>query len=148
VADIEIRPSRLKGIHVPEGLVALAIDEFPAFFIAAACADGETVVTGAEELRVKESDRLAAMANGLAALGVEAEVLSDGMRLRGQPDGRPFSEGTIDSHGDHRIAMAFAMASVRAKGEIRILDVANVSTSFPGFVEVSRSAGLAVVPTP
>ncbi len=148
VADIEIRPSRLKGIHVPEGLVALAIDEFPAFFIAAACADGETMVTGAEELRVKESDRLAAMANGLAALGVEAEVLSDGMRLRGQPDGRPFSEGTIDSHGDHRIAMAFAMASVRARGEIRILDVANVATSFPGFVEVSRSAGLAVVPTP
>jgi 3-phosphoshikimate 1-carboxyvinyltransferase len=146
VADIEIRPSRLKGIHVPEGLVALAIDEFPAFFIAAACAEGETVVTGAEELRVKESDRLAAMANGLAALGIDAEVLPDGMRLRGQPGGRPFSGGTIDSHGDHRIAMAFAVASVRAKGEIRILDVANVATSFPGFVEVARSAGLAVVP--
>lgn len=147
VADIEIRPSRLKGIHVPEGLVALAIDEFPAFFIAAACAEGETVVTGAEELRVKESDRLAAMASGLAALGVEAEVLPDGMRLRGQPDGRPFAGGTIDSHGDHRIAMAFTMASVRARGEIRILDVANVATSFPGFVEVARTAGLSVVPT-
>jgi 3-phosphoshikimate 1-carboxyvinyltransferase len=147
VADIEIRPSRLKGIHVPEGLVALAIDEFPAFFIAAACAAGETVVTGAEELRVKESDRLAAMANGLAALGVDAEVQRDGMRVRGQPDGRPFAGGTIDSHGDHRIAMAFAMASVRAKGEIRILDVANVATSFPGFVDVARAAGLAVVPT-
>ena len=148
VADIEIRPSRLKGIPVPEGLVALAIDEFPAFFIAAACAAGETVVTGAEELRIKESDRLAAMANGLAALGVEAEVLPDGMRLHGQPDGRPFAGGTIDSHGDHRIAMAFAMASVRARGEIRILDVANVATSFPGFVDVARTAGLAVVPTP
>jgi 3-phosphoshikimate 1-carboxyvinyltransferase len=148
VADIEIRPSRLKGIHVPEGLVALAIDEFPAFFIAAACAEGETVVTGAEELRVKESDRLAAMANGLAALGIDAEVLPDGMRLRGQPDGRPFSGGTIDSHGDHRIAMAFTMASVRAKGDIRILDVANVATSFPGFVQVARSAGLSVEPAP
>jgi len=147
VADIEVRPSHLKGIHVPEGLVALAIDEFPAFFIAAACAAGETVVTGAEELRVKESDRLAAMASGLAALGIDAEVLPDGMRLRGQP-GRPFSGGTIDSHGDHRIAMAFAMASVRATGKIRILDVANVATSFPGFVEVAQSAGLAVVPAP
>ncbi len=142
VADIEIRPSRLKGIVVPEGLVALAIDEFPAFFIAAACADGETVVTGAAELRVKETDRLAAMADGLKVLGVEAEVLADGLRMRGSAGNRPFAGGTIDSRGDHRIAMAFAVASVRATASIRILDVDNVATSFPGFVETARAAGL------
>lgn len=145
VADIEVRPSRLKGIRVPEGLVALAIDEFPAFFIAAACAEGETVVTGAAELRVKESDRLAAMGAGLAQLGVETEMLPDGMRLQGR-DGRPFTGGTIDSLGDHRIAMAFTMASVRATGTIRIEDVANVATSFPGFVGVAVQAGLLVEP--
>ncbi len=142
VADIEIRPSRLKGIEVPEGLVALAIDEFPAFFIAAACAEGETVVTGAAELRVKETDRLAAMADGLKVLGVESEVLADGLRMEGHPGVRPFAGGTVNSHGDHRIAMAFAVASVRATAPIRILDVDNVATSFPGFVETARAAGL------
>jgi 3-phosphoshikimate 1-carboxyvinyltransferase len=144
VADIEIRPSPLKGVVVPEGLVALAIDEFPAFFIAAACAKGETVVTGAAELRVKETDRLAAMADGLKVLGVEAEVLADGLRLAGSAGSRPFAGGTINSHGDHRIAMAFAVASVRATAPIRVLDVDNVATSFPGFVETARSAGLAL----
>lgn len=144
VADIEVRPSRLKGIHVPEGLVALAIDEFPALFVAAACATGETVVTGAAELRVKETDRLAAMAAGLSTLGVPTELLPDGMRLEGRPDGRPFGGGTIDSHGDHRIAMAFATAALRSTGPIHILDIDNVATSFPGFVGTARHAGLAI----
>ncbi len=144
VADIEVRASRLKGIQVPEGLVALAIDEFPAFFIAAACATGETKVTGAAELRVKETDRLAAMAAGLSILGVQTELLPDGMRLEGRPDGRHFGGGTIDSHGDHRIAMAFATAGLRSTAPIRILDIENVATSFPGFVEAARQAGLAV----
>jgi 3-phosphoshikimate 1-carboxyvinyltransferase len=144
VADIEVRPAALRGIHVPEHLVPLAIDEFPALFIAAACAQGETIVTGAEELRVKESDRIAVMAEGLKAMGVECEVLPDGIRIQGRPQPQVFSGGTVDSHGDHRIAMSFAVASLRAKTPIRILDVANVSTSFPDFPGVARTAGLDV----
>jgi 3-phosphoshikimate 1-carboxyvinyltransferase len=144
VADIEVRPSQLKGIRVPEELVPLAIDEFPVFFIAAACADGETLLTGAEELRVKESDRIAVMAEGLRAMGVESEVLHDGIRLHGKPTGPVFSGGTVDSHGDHRIAMSFSVASLRAAKPIEILDVANVATSFPGFVEIAQQAGINV----
>ena len=140
VADIEVRPARLKGITVPERLVALAIDEFPAFFVAAACAEGETLVTGAAELRVKESDRIAVMADGLTALGVANEVRPDGLRIVGGP----ISGGTIDSRGDHRVAMAFAVASLRSRGPIEILDTANVATSFPGFAGLARSAGLAI----
>jgi 3-phosphoshikimate 1-carboxyvinyltransferase len=142
VADIEVRPSRLHGVRVPERLVPLAIDEFPAFFVAAACAEGETLVTGAEELRVKESDRIAATARGLEVLGIEHEVLPDGLRIRG---GRPFGGGTIDSRGDHRIAMAFAVASLRATAPIEILDVENVATSFPGFEGLANSVGLRIV---
>jgi 3-phosphoshikimate 1-carboxyvinyltransferase len=139
IADLEIRKSRLKGITVSEDLVPLSIDEFPVFFVAAACAEGETLVRGAEELRVKETDRLAAMAEGLTTLGVENKLHPDGLWIRG---GNGFKGGTVDSHGDHRIAMSFAIASLRATGEIEILDVANVATSFPGFVELSRSVGL------
>jgi len=140
VADVEVRPAPLRGVRVPARLVPLAIDEFPAFFVAAACADGETLVTGAEELRVKESDRIAVMAQGLAALGVRNEVLPDGLRI----EGGPIAGGTVDSRGDHRVAMSFAVASLRASGPIGILDTANVATSFPGFVELARSAGLAI----
>jgi 3-phosphoshikimate 1-carboxyvinyltransferase len=140
IADIHVRAAPLRGIRVPEELVALAIDEFPVFFIAAAAAVRPTLVTGAAELRVKESDRLAAMATGLATLGVECELLSDGLRLQG---GR-LGGGRIDSHGDHRIAMAFAVASLIASGPIEIEDVANVATSFPGFARLARAAGLAL----
>ncbi|HEX9206633.1 MAG TPA: 3-phosphoshikimate 1-carboxyvinyltransferase [Steroidobacteraceae bacterium] len=141
VADIEVRPSRLRGARIPERLVPLAIDEFPAFFVAAACAEGETLVTGAEELRVKESDRIAAMARGFEVLGIRHEVLPDGMRIEG---GRPFGGGTIDSRGDHRIAMSFAVASLRANAPIEIQDVANVATSFPGFDVLANGVGLHV----
>jgi 3-phosphoshikimate 1-carboxyvinyltransferase len=141
VADLEIRPSALRGITVPEAEVPLSIDEFPVFFVAAAAASGETLVRGALELRVKESDRLAAMAAGLSTLGVEHQLLPDGLWIRGA-DG--FAGGTIDSRGDHRIAMAFAVAALRAAQPIEILDVANVATSFPGFVETARTAGLKI----
>jgi len=141
VADIEVRPAQLHGARIPERLVPLAIDEFPALFVAAACAEGETLVTGAAELRVKESDRIAAMARGLGVLGVAHDVLTDGLRIRG---GQRFSGGTIDSRGDHRIAMAFAVASLRATGPIEILDTANVATSFPGFAELANSVGLQI----
>jgi 3-phosphoshikimate 1-carboxyvinyltransferase len=144
VADLRVRASALKGIEVPAALVPLAIDEFPVLFVAAACARGETVVTGAEELRVKESDRIAAMGQGLGRLGVTHEVLPDGMRIQGRADGMAFGGGEIDSHGDHRVAMSFSIASLRAAGPILIRDVANVATSFPGFVGLARSVGLDV----
>jgi 3-phosphoshikimate 1-carboxyvinyltransferase len=140
LADIHVRASALRGIRVPEALVPLAIDEFPVFFIAAAAAEGETLVTGAAELRVKESDRLAAMAAGLSALGIECELLADGMRVRGGP----MRGGRIDSHGEHRVAMAFTVASLLASDVIEIGDVANVATSFPGFPRLARTAGLAL----
>jgi 3-phosphoshikimate 1-carboxyvinyltransferase len=138
VADIRVRSSRLKGIRIPEDQVPLAIDEFPALFVAAACAEGETVLTGAEELRVKESDRIQVMADGLVTLGVDARATPDGIVIQG---GR-LGSGTVDSHGDHRIAMSFAMAALRAAGPITINDCANVNTSFPDFVGLAAGAGL------
>ncbi len=138
LADLEIERRELHGVEVPRELVPLAIDEIPALLIAAACARGETLVTGAEELRVKESDRIAAMAQGLQAVGIRTEVHADGMRVFGSA----IQGGRVDSQSDHRIAMAFAIASVRAHDPIEIIDVANVATSFPGFVETAQSIGL------
>ncbi|MDH5470726.1 MAG: 3-phosphoshikimate 1-carboxyvinyltransferase, partial [Gammaproteobacteria bacterium] len=140
VADLRVKYASLVGVEIPAALVPLAIDEFPAIFVAAACAEGQTVLTGAEELRVKESDRIQVMADGLATLGVAAEATPDGMIIKGGAiDG-----GSIDSHGDHRIAMAFAMAALRAHGEIEIHDCANVNTSFPDFVAIAAQAGLSI----
>lgn len=140
VADIEVKSASLKGIHIPERLVPLAIDEFPVLFVAAACAEGQTTVTGAEELRVKESDRIQVMADGLLTLGVDARATDDGMVIQGGAIGG----GTVFSHGDHRIAMAFAMAALRASGDIRIEDCENVNTSFPGFAQLAASCGLPI----
>jgi 3-phosphoshikimate 1-carboxyvinyltransferase len=144
VGDLRVFASPLRGITVPKDLVSLAIDELPVLFIAAACAQGETWVTGAEELRVKESDRIAAMSAGLTALGVVHTALPDGMQIKGREQGSAFTSGAIDSFGDHRIAMSFAIASLRAAGAIEIRDVANVATSFPGFVRLAQSVGLAI----
>jgi 3-phosphoshikimate 1-carboxyvinyltransferase len=144
VADLRVSASALHGVRVPKDLVSLAIDELPVLFIAAACAQGETWVTGAEELRVKESDRIAAMSAGLRALGVAHSALPDGMQIAGRGQGSAFTSGVVDSFGDHRIAMSFAIASLRAAGAIEIRDVANVATSFPGFVPLAQSVGLAI----
>ncbi len=140
VADIKVRSAQLKGIHVPEQLVPLAIDEFPVIFVAAACAHGETVITGAEELRVKESDRIQVMADGLQALGVNAVATADGMIIQGGTIG----SGSVHSHDDHRIAMAFSMAALRASGTVTIDDCDNVNTSFPDFAGLASAAGLAI----
>jgi 3-phosphoshikimate 1-carboxyvinyltransferase len=142
VADLRVHASALRGVDVPPAAVPLAIDEFPVLFVAAACARGSTRVTGAEELRVKESDRIAAMAAGFTAMGVRHETTPDGMRIEGKPDGAAFCGGEIDSRGDHRIAMAFTIASLRAAQPIAVRDTANVATSFPGFVASSRRVGL------
>lgn len=138
VADLVVNASPLTGIRIPEALVPLAIDEFPAIFIAAACAQGDTVLHGAEELRVKESDRIQVMADGLATLGVQHEVFEDGIRITGGEMGG----GEVQAHGDHRIAMSFAMAALRATAPITIHDCANVATSFPAFAELANQAGL------
>ena len=140
VADIRVRAAPLRGIDVPESLVPLAIDEFPAIFVAAACAAGETRVTGAAELRVKESDRIAAMASGLQALGVAATPTPDGMFIKGGGIGG----GRVNSAGDHRIAMAFAMAALAADETLTVEDCANVDTSFPGFAALAAAAGLGI----
>ena len=140
VADLHVRAADLRGIAIAPALVPLAIDEFPAIFVAAACADGETVLSGAAELRVKESDRIAVMANGLRTLGIYARPTPDGMVIRGGA----FTGGAVDSHGDHRIAMALATAALRAEGPMRIADCANVATSFPGFVDLARTTGLRI----
>ncbi len=140
VADIRVRYAPLKGIAIPEDQVPLAIDEFPALFIAAACAEGTTVLSGAEELRVKESDRIQAMVNGLTALGVAVEGTADGAVIHGGA----IQGGRVDSLGDHRIAMSFAVAALRAEGEIQIDDCANVATSFPNFVELAKQVGMSI----
>ncbi len=140
VADVRVRTAPLRGIVIPVEQVPLAIDEFPALFIAAACAQGETVLRGAHELRVKESDRIQVMADGLSALGVSAQPTPDGMVIQGGA----LRGGEIESHGDHRIAMAFAMAALRANAPVTIRDCANVNTSFPGFAGLAQGAGLGI----
>lgn len=137
VADLVVRHAPLHGIDVPVDVVPDMIDEFPALFVAAACAEGDTVVRGAAELRVKESDRIATMARGLRALGIAIDEAPDGATIHG---GR-ITGGVVDSLGDHRIAMAFAIAAQRADGDVRIADVGNVTTSFPGFAALACRVG-------
>lgn len=140
VADIRVKSAKLKGIDIPLRLVPLAIDEFPVLFIAAACAEGTTRLSGAEELRVKESDRIQVMADGLVTLGIDAQTRADGIVIQGGD----LAAGEVESHGDHRIAMAFSVASLRASDAIQIGDCANVNTSFPGFVELAQTAGIRI----
>ncbi len=145
VSDIRVCSSSLKGITIPEELVPLAIDEFPAIFIAASCAHGETLLTDARELRVKESDRIQVMADGLLSLGIENEVLEDGIRIKGGEFQKQTS--IIKSHHDHRISMAFAIASARSNFELDIEGVDNVKTSFPNFVELVNQVGMNLIET-
>ena len=140
VADIRVCSAELHGINIPQELVALSIDEFPVIFIAASCAIGETLLTGAKELRVKESDRIQVMADGLTILGIKNEVLEDGIRIQGGEFSQQNS--VINSHHDHRISMSFAIASSRSKYDIKIEGVDNVQTSFPNFVELANKIGM------
>jgi 3-phosphoshikimate 1-carboxyvinyltransferase len=140
VADLFIEKSALRGITVPPDFVPLAIDEFPILFVAAAGATGRTIVAGAEELRHKESDRIAMMARALNAVGANVEELPDGLVIQGGG----LSGGVVDSDGDHRIAMAFAVASLLCSGPVEILKTDQVATSFPTFTTVAAAAGLHV----
>lgn len=142
VADIHIKYAPLKGIHIPENLVPLAIDEFPVLFVAAAAAAGQTILSGAEELRVKESDRIQVMADALQAIGIDAQPTTDGMIINGSKQ-KP-QRADIQSHHDHRISMAMAIAGLTATSEIVIEDCANVNTSFPTFIELANKVGLSI----
>ncbi|MEA9747960.1 3-phosphoshikimate 1-carboxyvinyltransferase [Xanthomonas campestris pv. raphani] len=144
VADLRVRYAPLQGAQIPEALVPDMIDEFPALFVAAAAARGDTVVSGAAELRVKESDRLAAMATGLRALGIVVDETPDGATIHCGTLG----SGVIESHGDHRIAMAFAIAGQLSTGTVQVNDVANVATSFPGFDSLAQGAGFGLSARP
>ncbi|TAL61327.1 MAG: 3-phosphoshikimate 1-carboxyvinyltransferase, partial [Legionella sp.] len=135
VADIQVQHAPLHGIEIPLEYVPLAIDEFPILFIAAACAKGKTILHGAKELRVKESDRIGVMADGLTRLGIENICYDDGIMI----DGGTLLGGEVESGGDHRIAMSFAIAGAVAKDPVKIFDCANVATSFPNFVSTANS---------
>jgi 3-phosphoshikimate 1-carboxyvinyltransferase len=148
VADLRVRHSQLQGITVPVEVVPRAIDEFPVFFVAAAMASGETILTGAEELRVKESDRISAMVEGLSRLGVELEELADGVKISGRGGellGGADGEIEVESHTDHRIAMSFAVAGLVSRKPIRVLGCKNINTSFPGFTELMAGIGADIV---
>ncbi|MGH8495777.1 MAG: 3-phosphoshikimate 1-carboxyvinyltransferase [Gammaproteobacteria bacterium] len=138
VADIRVKPARLRGISVPPALVPAMIDELPVLLIAAARADGQTLVSGARELRVKESDRIAAMAAGLRALGAAVTETPDGLRI----EGGNLRGGSVDACGDHRVAMAFAVAGAVAEEPVEIRGVSCVATSYPGFVTAATEAGI------
>jgi 3-phosphoshikimate 1-carboxyvinyltransferase len=137
VGDLLVQHAPLHGIELPEALVSDMIDEFPALFVAAAIADGSTVVRGAAELRVKESDRIATMASGLRSLGASIEETPDGAIIHGGSLGA----GGVETYLDHRIAMSFAIAGLLASGPVRINDCAHVATSFPGFLELANGCG-------
>lgn len=140
VADIQVTYVGLKGAVIDPKLVPLAIDEFPVICIAAACADGQTIVSGAQELRHKESDRISAMVEGLRAIGVDVEERKDGMLV----NGGAITGGEVESYHDHRIAMSFAIAGGVSSGKIVINEADNVATSFPNFVELATSVGLKI----
>jgi len=143
VADLHVKHAALEGIDIPPSMVPLAIDEFPILFIAASCAKGITTIHGAGELRSKESDRIAAMVEGLQQLGIETEAFEDGACIHGGV----LKGGVVDSQHDHRIAMAFAIAGGLAKAPITILNCANVATSFPTFVATANQIHLAIEET-
>jgi 3-phosphoshikimate 1-carboxyvinyltransferase len=140
VADLHVWPAELRGVDVDDSLVPLAIDELPLVFVAAAVARGRTVVRGAAELRVKETDRIAVMARALQAVGVRVEELDDGLIV----EGGTIRGGTVDSAGDHRVAMAFAIAALVSAGPIFVRDTRPVATSFPGFVDAAQALGLGI----
>lgn len=140
VADIQVKSAILRGIHVPQEWVVSAIDEFPIIFVVAALAQGTTTISGIEELRYKETDRLSVMANELRKLGAKMTLLKDGIVI----EGGALSGGTVQSEGDHRIAMALAIAGLKTTSPLVIKDIDNIATSFPGFIEFANQCGLTI----
>jgi 3-phosphoshikimate 1-carboxyvinyltransferase len=144
IADIFARSSKLKGIDISPEYVSLSIDEFPILFIAAAMADGVTKFSGIHELRVKESDRISSMVTGLKTLGIKVDEQKSGAIIQGGN----ILGGIVNSNGDHRIAMAFAIAGSRSKEIIRIIDTDVVNTSFPDFLKILKNSGIDITEEP
>ena len=143
-ADIIVKTSSLKGITLNTNLVANMIDEMPAFFIAASLAEGTTKVKEAKELRTKESDRLQAMSEVLESFGVKFQLEDDGITIYGLGENSTFKAAEINSHGDHRIAMASSIGSLRSEEESIVLDCLNVNTSFPNFIDLCKEVGISI----
>lgn len=141
VADLRVRGSTLKGIEVSPDIVPSMVDEFPILFVAAALAQGRTVTRGLEELRVKESDRISVMAEGLRAIGARVEETEDGLIIDGTGGDKLPGGATIAAHLDHRIAMSFAVAGLMSRDAVTIDDMAPVQTSFPIFTDLMRTLG-------
>lgn len=141
IADVRVRYAQLQGVDIPIEQVPFAIDEFPVLFVAAACAKGTTILREAEELRLKESDRIHAMANGLRRLGVELETRKDGIVITG---GNPITGGRIASLGDSRIALAFAVAGLVAEDQVMIEDCGSTYDTFPEFIELAAQIGFEI----
>ena len=143
-ADILVKSSNLKGIILNTNLVANMIDEMPVFFIAAALSDGVTIVKDAKELRAKESDRLQAMADALSSFGVKYDLEEDGIKIYGLGSKGVLNSTNINSHGDHRIAMASAIGSLRSENEVSVFDCLNVNTSYPNFIDTCKEIGIEI----
>lgn len=141
VVDILVKSSNLQGIDIGGDEIALSIDEIPAIAVAAACASGVTRISDAHELRVKESDRISSVVAGLKALATKVTERPDGMII----EGGTLSNGVVNSFGDHRIAMAFAIAGIAANDVVEVHDCDNVATSFPNFIELAQKIGVDIV---
>jgi 3-phosphoshikimate 1-carboxyvinyltransferase len=149
VADLRVRHSELRGVTVPADHAPSMIDEYPVLAVAAAFAGGETLMQGLDELRVKESDRLAAVARGLEANGVDCTEGKDFLAVRGRPGGKGFGsgpngEGTVATHLDHRIAMAFLVLGLATEKPVTVDDANMIATSFPEFMDLMRGLGAEV----
>tara|TARA_B100001057_G_scaffold104441_1_gene101873 strand:- start:6674 stop:7987 length:1314 start_codon:yes stop_codon:yes gene_type:complete len=143
-ADILVKSSDLKGINLNTNLVANMIDEMPVFFIAASLSDGVTIVRDAKELRTKESDRLEAMADALSLFGIKHDLEDDGIKIYGLGSKGVLNSANISSYGDHRIAMASAIASLRSDNKVKVLDCSNVNTSYPNFIDTCKEIGIQI----
>jgi 3-phosphoshikimate 1-carboxyvinyltransferase len=141
IADLHVRSSDLKGVRVPASRSASMIDEYPVLAVASSFADGTTVMEGLEELRVKESDRLAAVARGLEANGVACEEGKDWLTVTGRPDGSGLGGGTVVTHLDHRIAMSFLVMGMASEKPVTVDDSAPIATSFPEFISQLKGLG-------
>ena len=141
IADLRVRSSQLKGVTVPGERSASMIDEYPVLSVAASFATGETIMEDLAELRVKESDRLAAVARGLEANGVDCEEGSDWLKVRGRPDGKGLGGGTVETHLDHRIAMSFLVMGMASEKPVTVDDTSAIATSFPEFIGLMSRLG-------
>ncbi|VAW33090.1 3-phosphoshikimate 1-carboxyvinyltransferase [hydrothermal vent metagenome] len=140
IADVVVKSSKLTGIEIPNEFIAAAIDEFPVIFIAAACASGQTKLSGAMELRKKESDRIRVMATGLQTLGINCHELDDGLII----NGGELTGGVVNSDDDHRCAMSFLIAGQFASQTITVKNCENIMTSFPNFLNICHDLGLKI----